>query len=175
VTNFLFSTFMKCSLSVHFEHKRLTKIILISSKCKCNFRIKLMHNIELYIMPACCIARIRERRRNPPHDCGAAMRIERANRPSASTRIFLHRDPRMCLLRVSMRKKLFRVSKPHKTPQKVGVVRRFQAKHKKNRIFNIFETISTISTCIRQLKRICTLSNAIHCIGEIKIVKICVT
>ena len=43
-------------------------------------------------------------------------------------------------------KRLFRVSKPYKTPQKVGVVRRFQAKLKKNWIFNIFETISQINT-----------------------------
>ena len=56
--------------------------------------------------------------------------------------------PRTCLLRVSMRKKivkLFRLSKPHNTPQ-VGVVRRFQAKRKKNWIFNIFEPVSQINT-----------------------------
>jgi len=40
------------------------------------------------------------------------------------------KDWRMCLLRVSMTK-IVQVSKPHKTPQKVGVVTQFQAKRKK--------------------------------------------
>jgi len=44
------------------------------------------------------------------------------------------------------KKTLFKVSKRHKTSQKVGLVRQFQAKRKKNWIFNIFETISQINT-----------------------------
>ena len=54
--------------------------------------------------------------------------------------------PRMCLLRVSVREKnCSRYQNPIKPP-KLSVVRRFQAKRKKNWILNIFETISQINT-----------------------------